>query len=86
MIVPKLSRRAALILGKAAGVLIISAVGGTVSWLLDRERRRVQAEAVRVSEEPTLVLDLPTEVKPEAPEDAPEGRETDGETLGNDEA
>ena len=86
MILPKLSRRAALILGKAAGVLIISAVGGTVSWLLDRERRRVQAEAVRVSEEPTLVLDLPTEVKPEAPEDAPEGRETDGETLGNDEA
>ena len=82
MILPKLSRRAALILGKAAGVLIISAVGGTVSWLLDRERRRIQSEAVRVSEEPKLVLDLPTEVKPEAPED----RDTDGGTPSDEEA
>lgn len=71
MIIPKVSRKAAVILGKAAGALILTAIGGTVSWLLDRERKRIQAEAVRTSEEPELVIELPREVEPETPEPEP---------------
>ena len=44
MILPKVSRKAALILGKAAGALILAAVGGTVTWLLDQGRRRILEE------------------------------------------
>lgn len=51
MILPKISRRAALLLGKAAGAAIFALVGGAAAWLLDRERRAIQAEAIRRSEE-----------------------------------
>ena len=74
MFIPKVGRRAALILGKAAGALILAAVGGTVSWLLDRERKRIQEEAVRASDEPELVIELPgnaeAEKEPEADDEA----------------
>jgi len=75
MLIPKLSRRAALILGKTVGALVFAAVGGVVTWALDRERRRIQAEAERIADEPELVVDLPREVAPEAepmPEEDPE--------------
>ena len=38
MVLPRISRRAAVILGKAAGAVIFTVVGGAVAWLLDKER------------------------------------------------
>ena len=63
MIEPKASRKAALILGKAAGALILAAVGGTVTWLLDKGRREI-LDDTRLEEE-ELVIDLPREAEPE---------------------
>ena len=65
MLIPKLSRRAALILGKTVGALVFAAVGGVVTWALNQERKSIQAEAERISEEPELVMDLPREEEPE---------------------
>ena len=73
MILPRISRRAALILGKAAGAVIFTLVGGTVAWLLDKERRAIQDEAVRQSEEPEVEFSLPREV-----DEQPEAEEQDG--------
>ena len=67
MILPRISRRAALILGKAAGAVIFTVVCGAVAWLLDKERKAVQAEAIRQSEEPEVEFSLPREI-----EDLPE--------------
>ena len=76
MIIPKLSRRAAGIRGKTAGALVFAALGGIVTWTLDRERKRIQAEAERISEEPELVIDLPREGDAEAePERSPEAED-----------
>ena len=77
MLIPKLSRRAALILGKTVGALVFAAVGGVVTWALNKERKSIQAEAERIAEEPELVMDLPREAGPEGgteavPEDGPE--------------
>ena len=82
MLIPKLSRRAALILGKTAGALIFAAVGGAVTWALNKERKSIQAEAERVAGEPELVMDLPREAGtadgPEAvPEDGSEAEDHD---------
>ncbi len=65
MILPKVSRRAAYILGKAAGTLILAAVGGTVTWLLDQGRKRILEETELDEQEPELVIDLPREAEPE---------------------
>lgn len=65
MLLPKVSRKAALILGKAAGALILAALGGTVTWLLDQGRRRVLEETPQEETEPELVIDLPREAEPE---------------------
>ncbi len=75
MILPRISRRAALVLGKAAGALILTAVGGTVAWLLDQGRRRILEETPPEETEPELVIDLPREAEPEnGPQsDVPEG-------------
>lgn len=72
MILPKVSRKAALILGKAAGALILAAVGGTVTWLLDQGRKRILEETELDEQEPELVIDLPREVEqePEADHEA----------------
>lgn len=72
MIIPKIGRRAAVILGKAAGALIFAAVGGTVAWLLDRERRNILDEAERISEEPEQELELTLEAAEPSPETAEE--------------
>lgn len=74
MILPKISRRAALILGKAVGAAVFAVVGGAVAWLLDQERRSIQEEAIRQSEEPEVEFTLPEEV-----EDLPEKEEPEGE-------
>ena len=70
MIVPKIGRKAAVTLGKAAGVLILAAVGSTVTWLLERGRRSLLEDAEQ--EEGELVIELPQEVGPENPQQ-PEG-------------
>ena len=70
MILPKISRRAALVLGKAAGAVIFAAVGGAIALLLDKERKAIQAEAIRQSEEPEAEISLPREI-----EDLPEAEE-----------
>ena len=77
MLIPKLSRRAALILGKTAGALIFAAVGGVVTWALNKERKSIQAEAERIAGEPELVMDLtrdpgPADGSETTPEDLPE--------------
>ena len=59
MILPKVSRRAAVILGKAAGVLILTAVSGVVTWLLEKERREILEESVRAAEEPVIEIEIP---------------------------
>ena len=74
MILPKISRRAALILGKAVGAVIFTAVGGAVAWLLEKERRSVQAEAIRQAEEPEVEFSLPAEAG-----DLPEAEEASAE-------
>ena len=80
MVLPRISRKAALILGKASGAVIFTVVGGTVAWLLDKERRAIQAEAIRQSDEPEREFSLPQEV-----EDLPDSAsETEG--GGEDEA
>ncbi len=80
MVLPRISRKAALILGKAAGAVIFTVVGGTVAWLLDKERRAIQAEALEQAEEPEVEFSLPQEV-----EDLPDSAsETEG--GGEDEA
>ena len=66
MIVSKLSRRAAFILGKTAGALIFAAIGGVVTWVLNKERKSIQAEAERIAEEPELVVELPRETGPDS--------------------
>ena len=76
MILQKISRRAALILGKAVGAAVFAVVGGTVAWLLDRERRAIQEEAIRQAEEPEMEFTLPEEA-----EDLPEEEEPAGEPL-----
>ena len=77
MILPRISRRAALALGKAAGALIFTLVGGAVVWLLDKERRIIQAEAIQQSEEPEVEFSLPreTEELPETETAAEDGAE-----------
>ena len=80
MVLPKISRRAALILGKAAGAVIFAVVGGAVAWLLDKERKSIQEEAIRQSEEPEAEFSLPREIEamPEA-EEASAGEEKGAE-------
>lgn len=65
MYIPKIGRRAAVLLGKTAGALLFAALGGTVTWLLDQGRRRIQEEAVQAAEEPETVMELPREAEPE---------------------
>lgn len=80
MVLPRISRRAAAILGKAAGAVIFTVVGGAVAWLLDKERKAIQAEAIRQSEEPEAEFSLPQEIgdPPEA-EEASAGEENGAE-------
>lgn len=80
MVLPRISRRAAAILGKAAGAVIFTVVGGAVAWLLDKERKAIQAEAIRQSEEPEAEFSLPREIgdPPEA-EEASAGEENGAE-------
>ena len=80
MILPRISRRAAVILGKAAGAVIFTVVGGAVAWLLDKERRAIQDEAIRQAEEPEMEFSLPEEVEEQAETAGPaEGPEPEAE-------
>ena len=83
MILPKTSRRAALILGKAAGAVIFTILGGAAAWLLDKERRAIQAEAIRQSDEPEREFSLPREIEEASETEAPPAEEENGK---NDEA
>ena len=67
---PRISRKAAVFLGKAAGALIFTVIGGAVALLLDKERKSIQEEAIRQSEEPEAEFSLPREIEamPEAEE------------------
>lgn len=82
MILPKISRRAAVVLGKAAGAVIFTVVGGAVAWLLDQERRAIQAEAIRRAEEQETEVTIPTEAFFTYEEEA----ESSGEEGAGDEA
>ena len=84
MILPRMSRKAALILGKAAGALIFTVVGGVAAWLLDKECRAIQEEAIRQSEEPEVEFSLPAEVDGSPEEDASAADpQTEGEAGGD---
>ena len=78
MIPSRISRRAAVILGKAAGAVIFTVVGGAVAWLLEKERRAVQAEAIRQAEEPEVEFSLPREVTEQAEPEEPASEDEDG--------
>lgn len=72
--IPRISRRTAVFLGKAAGALIFTAIGGVTAWLLEKERKSILDKAAEISEETELELDLPSAVEPEnTPEDADGG-------------
>ena len=84
MILPRISRKAAVILGKAAGAVIFAVVGGAAAWLLDKERRAIQDEAIRQSEDTEMEFSLPVEAAPgetQAPAEAcgPETRIGNGD-------
>ncbi|MBO4677133.1 MAG: hypothetical protein J5633_06275 [Oscillospiraceae bacterium] len=79
MVLPKISRRAALILGKAVGAVIFTVVGGAVAWLLDQERKSIQAEAIRQSEEPEMEFSLPREIEDLPEAEGPSAGEEDGD-------
>ena len=73
---PRISRKAAVFLGKAAGALIFTAIGGTVAWLLEKERKNILDEADRIAGEQEIELPLEVEASPEnAGEGAPEAED-----------
>lgn len=74
---PRISRKAAVFLGKAAGALIFTVIGGAVALLLDKERKSILNEAERVAGEQETELPLEVEASPETEGDT--GPEADDE-------
>lgn len=84
MILPRISRKAAVILGKAAGAVIFAMVGGAAAWLLDKERRAIQEEAIRQSEDTEMEFSLPVEAEAAPRETLAPSEESGPETrIGN---